>query len=360
MGTMTWVGLDVHARSVQGCVVDSMTGEVSRRTLPADASELVRWLVSLPAPVKACYEAGPTGYGLARAARAGGIGMEVIAPSKTPRKSGERIKSDRRDAEHLVRQLMAGALTVVRVPSLAEEAARDVVRAREQVRRDLMRARHRVSKLLLRHGRVYPASAGTWTQAHRRWLAGQRFEEADLNLVYLDALAAVDGLIARRDVLAERLSRIAQADDLWQTVRRLRAFRGVDTLTALGVHLELGEWQRFARASDVAAYLGLVPSRDQSGQHDTYGALTKTGSQYARRLLIEAAWHYTRPPRIGVTLTNRQTGLPDHILQIAWRAQHRLYRMHTSMHARGKPANLANAARARQLACFLWAAATAP
>jgi transposase len=248
----------------------------------------------------------------------------------------------------------------VRVPSLAEEAARDVVRAREQVRRDLMRARHRVSKLLLRHGRVYPASAGTWTQAHRRWLAGQRFEEADLNLVYLDALAAVDGLIARRDVLAERLSRIAQADDLWPTVRRLRAFRGVDTLTALGVHLELGEWQRFARASDVAAYLGLVPSRDQSGQHDTYGALTKTGSQYARRLLIEAAWHYTRPPRIGVTLTNRQTGLPDHILQIAWRAQHRLYRMHTSMHARGKPANLANAARARQLACFLWAAATAP
>src|SRR5690349_16946329 len=127
---MTWVGLDVHARSVQGALVDSLTGELSRRTLPADTSELVGWLASLPQPVKACYEAGPTGYGLARAARSGGIGMEVIAPSKTPRKSGERIKSDRRDAEHLVRQLMAGALTAVRVPSAAEEAARDVVRAR--------------------------------------------------------------------------------------------------------------------------------------------------------------------------------------------------------------------------------------
>jgi transposase len=204
--TMTWIGLDVHARSVEASVVDSASGELSRRRVSSlEVSPIVEWLGTLPGPVRACYEAGPTGYGLARAARAAGISMEVIAPSKTPRRPGDRIKTDRRDAELLVRQLMAGALTVVRVPSIGEEAARDVVRSREQIRRDLMRARHRVSKLLLRNGRVYPAAAGTWSQAHREWLSRQRFDEADLNLVYLDALAAVDGLIARRDALTERL-----------------------------------------------------------------------------------------------------------------------------------------------------------
>ncbi len=359
--TMTWIGLDVHARSVEASVVDSVSGELHcRRVSGSEVEPLVSWLASLPTPVHACYEAGPTGYGLARAARAAGIQMDVIAPSKTPRRPGDRIKTDRRDAEHLVRQLMAGGLTPIRVPSLAEEAARDVVRAREQIRRDLMRARHRVSKLLLRHGRVYPKTAGTWTQAHREWLSRQRFDESDLNLVYLDALAAVDGLIARRDALSERLSRIAQSDELWPTVQRLRAFRGIDTLTALGIHLELGDWTRFEHASDVGAYLGVVPSLSQSGESSTSGSITKTGSQYARRLLVEAAWHYTRKPAIGATLRNRQQDLPAHVLQIAWRAQHRLYRMHTSMHARRKHPNVANVARARQLACFLWAAATAP
>lgn len=359
--TMTWIGLDVHARSVEASVVDAASGELSRRRVASgEVERLVEWLGSFRGPVRACYEAGPTGDGLARAARAVGIGMDVIAPSKTPRRPGDRIKTDRRDAEHLVRQLMAGSLTAVRVPSLAEEAARDVVRAREQVRRDLMRARHRVSKLLLRHGLVYPRSGGTWTQAHREWLSRQHFGEADLDLVYADALATVDGLIMRRDALAERLSRIAQSDELWPTVGRLRAFRGVDTLTALGIHLEIGDWSRFAHASDVGAYVGLVPSLDQSGEGSRSGGITKTGSQYARRLLVEAAWHYAREPRIGVTLRRRQEQLPAHILAIAWRAQQRLYRMHQSMRERGKPANVANAARARQLACFLWAAATAP
>jgi transposase len=358
--TMTWVGLDVHARSVEASVVDSMSGELSRRRVSGpDVGPVVDWLRGLPGPVRACYEAGPTGYGLARAARAAGISMEVIAPSKTPRKPGERIKSDRRDAELLVRQLMAGALTAVRVPTLTQEAARDVARSRDQVRRDLMRARHRVSKLLLRHGRVYPKAAGTWTQAHREWLSRQRFDDANLDLVYLDTLAAVDGLVARRDALAERLSRLATSDELWPTVSRLRAFRGVDTLTALGIHLEIGDWSRFQRACDVGAYVGLVPTLEQSGESSTSGRITKTGSQYARRLLVEAAWHYTRQPRIGVTLSNRQQGLPDHILQIAWRAQQRLYRMHSSMRERGKHPNIANAACARQLASFLWAAATA-
>ena len=167
--------------------------------------------------------------------------------------------------------------------------------------------------------------------------------------------------MARKDALDERLSRLAQDDRLWPTVARLRAFRAVDTLTALAVHLELGgDWQRFGSPRRLFAWLGLTPSLEQAGQSMTQGAITKTGSIYARRLLAEAAWHYARPPRIGVTLRNRQAGQPDHVLQIAWRAQHRLHRLHHRLRERGKPANVTTVAVARELAGFLWAAATAP
>ena len=209
-----------------------------------------------------------------------------------------------------------------------------MVRAREQVRRDLLRARHRVSKLLLRNGRVWPAGDGTWTQAHRDWLSRQRFDEPDLDLVYPDLLATVDGLFARRDRARRAPLADRAAATLWPTVSRLRAFRGVDTITALGIHLELGDWTRFAHANDVGAYFGLVPSLDQSGEGSTSGAITKTGSHYARRLLVEAAWHYTRPPRIGVTLNAASSTArprpPDRVAR-----QHRLYRMH-QQHARAR------------------------
>jgi transposase len=359
MTTMTWVGLDVHARSVEAAALDALTGEIRRARFGGDCEPVVQWLTKLPAPVHACYEAGPTGYGLYRATRNAGISCDVVAPSKTPRASGDRVKSDRKDAELLVRLLCAGALTVVSVPPPACEAARDLARAREQLRHDLMRARHRVSKLLLRHGRVYGRN-DTWTQAHRRWLAGQRFDEAASELAYLDSLAAVDGLLARKAVLEERLSQLARAPEIWPTVARLRAFRGIDTLTALVLHLEVHDWARFARAPQLAAWLGLVPSLSQSGESATQGAITKTGSRYARRLLVEAAWHYGRPPRIGVTLANRQQGQPDHVLQIAWRAQLRLWHLHQRLGRRGKPANVVTVALARELACFLWAVAVAP
>jgi transposase len=255
---------------------------------------------------------------------------------------------------------MAGELTAVAVPDAFVEAARHLTRTREHARQDLLRARHRVSKLLLMHGRVYPGQT-TWNREHRRWLAAQTFELAPTELAYVDLLAAVDGLVARKDALDERLSRLAQDDRLWPTVARLRAFRAVDTLTALAVHLELGgDWQRFGSPRRLFAWLGLTPSLEQSGQSMTQGAITKTGSVYARRLLVEAAWHYARPPRIGVTLRNRQAGQPDHVLQIAWRAQHRLHRLHHRLRERGKPANVTTVAVARELAGFLWAAATAP
>lgn len=284
----------------------------------------------------------------------------VAAPSKTPRAKGDRVKSDRKDAELLARLLLAGQLKPVVVPPDWLEAIRHLSRAREQVRRDLARARHRVSKLLLVEGRVYPGKT-TWNREHSRWLSGQRFAFGATELAFIDSLAAVDGLLARRQALDERLARLAEDERLWPTVSRLRAFRGIDTLTALSLHLELGgDWQRFSSPRRLSSWLGLTPSLDQSGETLTQGSITKTGSSIARRLLVEAAWHYARQPAIGATLRNRQAGQGDHILQIAWRAQHRLHRTHERFKARGKPANVATIAVARELAGFLWAAATAP
>jgi len=238
-GTMTWVGLDVHARSTHAAAVNVMTGELTRMRFGPGLDGPVAWLGSLPGPVRACYEAGPTGYGLYRAADAAGIGIEVVAPGKTPRGPSDRVKTDRRDAELLARCLLAGSLRAVAVPPAGVEAARELTRAHDACRRDLMNARHRVSKMLLRHGRVYPKD-NTWGQEHRRWLARQQFDEPISGFVFADLVARVDGLTARKAVLAEQISRLATDPMFWATVARLRAFRGVDTLTALSIHLELG------------------------------------------------------------------------------------------------------------------------
>jgi transposase len=350
------VGLDVQARSTDAAALNAVSGELVRARFGGGSGEVIAWLTGLPAPVRACYEAGPTGFALYRAAQAEGIRLEVIAPSKTPRASGDRIKSDREDAELLARLLLAGQLKPIAVPSRSVEAARHLCRAREQVRADLLRCRHRVSKLLLLHGRVYP-NATTWNERHRRWLAGQCFDEPVAELAYLDTLAGVDGLVARKRALDERLSRLAIEGEWAPTVARLRCFRGIDTLSALLLALEIGDFDRFAGASRLASWLGLVPSLDQSGEGRRQGSITKTGSGYARRLLVEAAWQYLREPRIGVTLRNRQSGQPAQVLQVAWRAQHRLYRLHQRLRARGKPGNVVTVAVARELACFLWAAA---
>ena len=358
-GMVTCAGLDVHARSTHAAAIDVETGELMRARFGPGIEEPVAWLRGLRAPVRGCYEAGPTGFGLYRAANAAGVEMLVIAPGKTPRGPSDRVKTDRKDAELLARQLLAGALTAVVVPPVHVEAARELMRSHDACRQDLMRVRHRVSKMLLRHGRVYP-SPSTWTQAHRRWLSRQSFQEPTSELAFADLLAAVDGLSARKAALAERLSHLATDEQWWPTVARLRCFRGVDTLSALALHLELGgDWQRFQKATALSAWLGLIPSLNQSGESSRQGAITKTGSALARRLLVEAAWHYGRDPRIGATLQNRQQGQPAHVLQIANRAQQRLHRNYHRMRARGKPHNVAVVACARELACFLWAAATA-
>ncbi|MDQ6822408.1 MAG: IS110 family transposase [Actinomycetota bacterium] len=282
----------------------------------------------------------------------------MVAPGKTPRGRADRVKTDRKDAELLARLLLAGSLTAVTVPPVEVEAARELVRAHDACRRDLMNARHRVSKMLLRHGRVYPKPS-TWSQEHPRWLSRQQFDQPMSELTFADLVASVDGLTARKAALAERLSRLASDEQWWPTVARLRCFRGVDTLTALAIHLELGaDWQRFEKAHRVGSWLGLTPSLNQSVESSRQGAITKTGSTLARRLLVESAWQYAREPRIGATLESRQHGQPEHVLQIANRAQYRLHRIYTRMRARGKPHNVTVVACARELACFLWAAAT--
>ncbi len=357
--TLTWVGLDVHARSTHAAAIDLLTGELRRMRFGPGNEQVVDWLAELPAP-RAVYEAGPTGFALYRAASARGIDVAVVAPSKTARPAGDRVKTDRKDAELLARLGLAGQLHVVAVPDEFVESVRHLSRTREQLRGDLMRARHRVSKLLLQHGRVYPEPT-TWNQRHRIWLSRQRFEHEPTEIAFVDLLAAVDGLLTRKAALEERLMGLTADPRLSATVERLRAFRGIDTLTALALHLELGgDWQRFSSPRKLFSWLGLTPSLEQSGESSSQGAITKTGSGYARRLLVEAAWHYARQPRIGATLRNRQQGQPDHVLQISWRAQQRLFRLYRRLRERGKPHNVATVAVARELSGFLWAAACAP
>jgi len=359
MNTVTWVGMDVHARSTHAAAINLLTGEVQRIRFGAGVEGPVAWLGELPGPVHACYEAGPTGFGLYRAAVAAGVRMDVIAPGKTPRGPSDRVKTDRKDAELLARLLIAGQLNAVTVPPAGVEAARELTRLHDACRRDLMTARHRISKMLLRHGRVYPKPT-TWKADHRRWLAAQRFDESISELVYLDLLARVDMLTARKLQLREEIINRADDERWWPTVSRLRAFRAIDTLTALSIHLELGaDWARFDRPHRLGAWLGLTPSLNQSGESSSSGSITKTGSTLARRLLIEAAWHYGPRPYIGPALRARQAAQPEHILAISNKAQRRLHRVYHQLKARGKPHGVVTVAVARELSCFLWAAATA-
>jgi transposase len=346
------VGLDVHAAETHATVLDPVTGELVRRRLRGRPHELIPWLVSLGPGVRAVYEAGPTGYGLARRAALRGLDVRVCHPERTSRRPGDRIKTDARDSERLARLLLAGGLTLVRVPEPAEEQLRDLVRAREDLRSDLMRCRHRLSKLLLRRERYWPDSA--WTQRHRAWLDRQRFGDRASEEVFSDYLHAHDHLVARRDRLERALAACA-ADSPWaRTVANLRCLRGIDTLSAVGLCAEIGDFGRF-RPKQLAAYLGIVPSEHSSGERRRQGEITRAGSKHARRLLVEAAKHYRHQPHISRDLRRRQQGAEPRAIEIAWRAQRRLYRR--SRHLvdnRGVQANKATIAIARELAGFCW------
>jgi transposase len=356
----SWVGLDVHARTVVAAVIDGETGELVVRRLSGETSAVVAFCAGLPGPVRVAYEAGPAGFSLARALLAAGVGCVIAAPGKIERPAQDRVKTDRRDAERLVRLLMVGGLHAVRVPTIEEEALRDLVRAREDLRGDLMRARHRLSKLLLRHDIRYDdGTARAWTTHHRAWL-GRVNLGGPAQLTMLDYLGAIDALLVRRDTLEAHICQLVPASPWAEPVARLRCLRGIDTLSAVGLCAEIGDWQRFTRAARVMSYLGLVTSEDSSGQRRRQGAITKTGSRHARRLLVEAAWHYRRAPARGHALKRRQAGQSAHVLALSWTAQRRLHqRWQRLERERGKRSTIVAVAVARELAGFCWAIATA-
>ncbi|HUY58244.1 MAG TPA: IS110 family transposase [Solirubrobacteraceae bacterium] len=356
----SWAGLDVHAAKVLAVTVDAVSGELCSRTLTGRTSEVVEFCSSLPGPTRVAYEAGPTGFGLARALAAAGVGCVVAAPGKIERPAQDRVKTDRRDAERLVRLLMVGSLYPVRVPSTEEEALRDLVRAREDVRGDLMRARHRMSKLLLRHEIVFEGPGSNWTTRHREWLGRLELSDRGAQVTLLDYLGAIDALIVRRDALEGTIGELVPSSPWAQSVARLRCLRGMDTLSAVGLCAEIGDWRRFARAGQLMSYVGLVPSEDSSGERRRQGSITKTGSRHARRLLVECAWHYRRAPAKGAALKRRQDGQDARVIALSWKTQQRLHRTWRRLDAeRGKRRTIVAVAVARELAGFCWAIANA-
>jgi transposase len=323
--------------------------------VPVASEQTVAWLETLPRAVRVAYEAGPTGYGLARACAQAGIACTVAAPSKIARAAGDRVKTDRRDAERIARLLRLSELVAVRVPDPDEEAARDLVRAREDARGDLMRARHRLSKLLLRHGLVYEGSA--WTLAHDVWLRRVRFESQPLALALAESYGAVCQAKRRRDALDRAIAELASEPPFAEVVARLVCLRGVSTLTALALTVELGDWQRF-RPHSLGPFLGLVPSEHSSGERRRQGAITKTGNSHARRLLVEAAWHHRRPPRASAALERRRQGQPAAVRARADASARRLHARWHALETRGKRRTIVAVAVARELAGHCWALAT--
>jgi transposase len=349
--------LDVHARSVAAAAIDGVTGELSQSRLTPSYDHITSWLGSLPGPVAVVYEAGPTGFGLYRHLRSVGIRCEVAAPSKLQKPSGDRVKTDAKDALHLARLLRLDEISAVAVPGVDQEAARDLVRAREDCRGDLMRARHRLSKLLLRHGIVYYAGQA-WTGRHDAWLR----HDARVQLAATAGRAStmafefdydnVDNVLAsqaRRDRLNAAIEQMATDSQFTPLVRRLGCLRGVSTLTGFGLAVEIGDWHRFT-GNTIGSFIGLVPSEYSSGSSRVQGAITKTGNTHVRRLLVEAAWHHRARYHIGPVMRARWDQAPPEASARGDAGNRRLHARWVRFMERRKRPTIANVAIARELA----------
>jgi transposase len=351
----TSVGLDVHARSVAVAAIDGVTGELKQARLMPSHDHIRSWIEQLDGPVAVAYEAGPTGFGLYRSLTAAGVRCVVAAPSKLQRPAGDRVKTDAKDAVHLARLLRLGEITAVAVPSVEQEAARDLVRAREDCRADLMRARHRLSKLLLRQGIVY-SGGNAWTGTHDRWLRQQRFDNPVTTMTFESDYHAVLAVAARRDRLDRAITQLADASEFTPVVRRLGCLRGVSTLTAFGLAVELGDWHRFT-GNSIGSFVGLVPSEHSSGASRVQGSITKTGNTHARRLLVEAAWHHRAAYRPGKVMRDRWQLAPATARQRGDAGNRRLHERWIGFNLRRKRPVIANVAIARELAGWCWSLA---
>jgi len=357
----TAIGLDVHARSVQAEALDTVTGEVVQARLAGELATVLDWVEGVRAvhgPVRVAYEAGPTGFGLARALAQAGIGCVVAAPSKMLRPAGDKVKTDKRDAALLVSLLRLDELVEVRVPSLAQEAARDLTRARDDARTDLMAARQRLSKLLLRQSIVYPVGKQAWTGVHDRWLRSWR--RGGLGGAGIGTLHAFDTAYdtvvqakARRDHLDQLIGQMAADSEFTAVTNRLACLRGISTLTGFALAVEIGDWHRFTGRS-IASFLGLTPSEHSSGQSRILGPITRAGNAHARRLLIEAAWHHKPQYRPGPTMRARWAKAPTQAATRGDTGNRRLHHRWMRLLARNKKTTIINTAIARELAGWCW------
>jgi transposase len=356
----TIIALDQHAATTVAAVLQAADRTAALHPLPSDVPTILRFVarVQRQGAVRCCYEAGPCGFELQRAFTAKGIACDVIAPALIPRRAGDRIKTDRRDAGQLAILYRAGALTPIHIPTEQEEAARDLLRCREDIRADLLRARHRLSKFLLRHGRRFTGTKKAWSKRHDAWLRAQTWPIAASDQTHRAYLRAVDEVLARLRDVEQDLRALLDLESLRPRVQRLRCFRGIDDLTALTIAAELGDPRRFATAPSTMAFVGLVPSEHSSGTKRAQGGITKTGNAHLRRVLVESAWHYRHHPFVSATLRARQRGAPADVIARAWTAQQRLHRRYQRLAARGKPKQHIVTAVARELTGFVWAALT--
>ena len=354
----TSVGLDVHARSVAAAAIDGVTGELFQSRLTPSYDHIRSWIAGLPAPVAVAYEAGPTGFGLHRELTAAGIRCEVVAPSKLQRPAGDRVKTDAKDAIHLARLLRLDEITAVSIPTVDQEAARDLVRAREDCRGDLMRARHRLSKLLLRQGIVYYGGTA-WTGRHDQWLRIEALPQLTTRatrLTFDNDYESVLSTKARRDRLDVAIKEMATGSEFTATVHRLGSLRGISTLTGFALAVEIGDWHRFT-GNTIGSFVGLVPSEHSSGSSRVQGSITKTGNGHARRLLVEAAWHHRPRYTVGKIMRDRWDLAPAAARARGDEGNRRLHQRWMKFDARKKKATIANVAIARELAGWCWSLA---
>ena len=354
-----FLGLDVHAQTIAVAIAEP-DGEVRSLGTIANHADSIRKMVKKLGPVeqvKACYEAGPTGYVLYWQLAELGVPCEVIAPTLAPVKAGDRVKTDRRDAERLARSYRSGDLTPVWVPDAGSEALRDLVRARESAKQDQLRARHRLSKFLLRTGQRPAAGVKAWTLAYMAWVRQLRFPQVAQESTRLDYLHEVEHMGERvvrlEQAIVEAVKLAAPA--VQEVVRGLQALRGIAQISAVTIAAELGNITRFKGARQLMGYSGAVPSEDSSGKRMKRGSITKTGNAHLRRIAVEAAWSYRLRPGVGPALRKRQEGVPEEIKEIAWKAQQRLHKRYSRLAAAGKDQRKIITAVGRELLGFIWA-----
>jgi len=363
-----YIGLDVHKEAISVAIADTKDKEVRYfGEIPNNdesLKKLVRQLKKDGAVLSFCYEAGPCGYGIHRLLVGLGQDCQVVAPSLIPKKVGDRVKTDKRDSMSLARLHRAGELTAVWVPDEAQEALRDLTRAREDIKAMQKQAKQRLSGFLLRHGKNYKArenktakdeKSKNWTLAHYRWLETVKFNQAVQQIVFQEYVDSVKAMEKRVDALDGQLAETAAESVFWPLIEGLMALRGINLLTATTIVAEIGDLTRFSRAPQLMKYLGVVPSEYSSGASKTRGGITKTGNGHVRRVLVEAAWAYRFPARKTALLQRRAERTPEKVQEIAWSAQKRLCGRYKKLMDKGKLKVQVTTAIARELAGFIWA-----